>query len=105
LLDALPARGTKKVLEQYINNPKPEYARSRVGIVTFHCSSHDKNGQVYVHVDVNHFTNFCALYHSSYHTPVGMTQALFHFSITYGTYYHIASYLSANPLWCGMVGV
>ena len=79
-----------------VKNLKPPHRRSRVGVDTFHCSPPDKEGHVCVHVVVNHFTNFVALYPSKDHTAVGMAAALFRFFITYGTYDEIASDPGSN---------
>ena len=79
-----------------VKNLKPEHRRSRVGVDTFHCSPPDKQGHVCVHVVVNHFTNFVALYPSKDHTAIGVARALFLFFITYGTYDEIASDPGSN---------
>ena len=83
-------------VQPLVKNLKPSHRRSRVGVDTFHCSPPDKAGHVCVHVVVNHFTNFAALYPSKDHTAVGMAQALFNFFITYGIYDEIASDPGSN---------
>ena len=86
----------KDILEPVVKNLKPPHRRSRVGIDTFHCSPPDKEQHVCIHVVVNHFTNFVALYPSIDHTAVGMARALFRFFTTYGLYDEIASDPGSN---------
>ena len=84
------------ILEPVVKNLKPLHQRSLVGVDTFHCSPPDKAGHVCIHVVVNHFTNFVALYPSTDHTAVGMARALFQFFTTYGLYDEIASDPGSN---------
>ena len=55
----------KDTIQPLVKHLKPEHRRSRVGIDTFYCSPPDKAGNVCIHVLVNHFTNFVALYPST----------------------------------------
>lgn len=91
-------RGMLKLdtLEPVVKHLKPPHRRSRVGIDTFHCTPHDKQGNVCLHVIVNHFTNHVALYPSVDHTAVGVARALFQFFTTYGLYDEIASDPGSN---------
>ena len=79
------------VLEPITKHLKPAHRRSRVGIDTNFMSPTDKNGHTCIHVIVNHFTNFVALYPAKDHSARSAAQSLFEFFITYGSYDEIAS--------------
>ena len=86
----------KDTIQPLVKHLKPEHRRSRVGIDTFYCSPPDKAGNVCIHVLVNHFTNFVALYPSTDLSALGVAKALFQFFITYGLYDEIASDPGSN---------
>ena len=84
------------ILEPIVKHLKPAHRLSRVGVDTFYCSPPDKLGHVCIHVIVNHFSNYVALYPSVDHSAIGMARALFLFFLTYGVYDELASDPGSN---------
>ena len=79
------------ILKPLSKHLKPAHRRRRVGIDTNFMSPPDKSGHTCIHVIVNQFTDFVALYPAKDHSANSAAQSLFEFFITYGSFYKIAS--------------